>query len=71
MLNNNITVMLLDDPAFENTDFAPRFKVCVRNEELNQHVIFGEGYTYEQAKNVQKQLLKVYVESSLSKAANK
>lgn len=71
MLNNNITVMLLDDPTFDNTDFAPRFKVCVRNEELNQHVIFGEGYTYEQAKNVQKQLIKVYVEASLAKASNK
>lgn len=68
---NNITVMLLDDPAFENTDFAPRFKVCVRNEELNQHVIFGEGYTYEQAKNVQKQLIKVYVDANLAKATNK
>lgn len=64
MLNNNITVMLLDDPAYEGTSFAPRFKVCIRNEELNQHVIFGEGYTYEQAKNVQKQLIKVYVDSS-------
>ena len=71
MLNNNITVMLLDDPTFDNTDFAPRFKVCVRNEEMNQHVIFGEGYTYEQAKNVQKQLIKVYVEASLTKATNK
>ena len=64
MLNNNITVMLLDDPAYEGTSFAPRFKVCIRNEELNQQVIFGEGYTYEQAKNIQKQLIKVYVDAS-------
>jgi hypothetical protein len=64
MLNNNITVMLLDDPAYEGTSFAPRFKVCVRNEALNQHVIFGEGYTHRQAKNVQKHLIKVYIDSS-------
>ena len=63
--NNNITVTLIDDPAYENTSFAPRFKVCIQNEELNQHVIFGEGYTYKQAKNVQTELLKVY------KAANR
>ena len=67
MLNNNITVMILDDPAYEGTNFTPRFKVCIRNEELNQYVIFGEGYTYKRAKEVQKQLIKVYVDASHTK----
>ena len=65
MFINNITIAIIDDPAYEGTSFAPRFKVRIRNEELNQDLIFGEGYTYKQAKNVHADLLKVY------KAANK
>ena len=60
MFINNITIATIDDPAYEDTSFAPRFRVRIRNEELNQDLIFGDGYTYKQAKNVQRQLIKVY-----------
>lgn len=60
MFINNITIAIIDDPAYEGTSFAPRFRVRIRNEELNQDLIFGDGYTYKQAKNVHMQLIKVY-----------